>query len=740
MARPNQKSRKGQKRKRVSWSRSKDDPAHSNVSSGQPETARTEDISASVAGFSGLDGNMDLSSGACKAEKENRHCADITDTKAPSTSVCALSKHVPETSPRKCSQHQNKNEVIVGTPPKRQRLHLGCSPGLSPLQVRSQSHNIAHPEVPSFPVSPGGRSISEQSNYDDPKEQVSAIIDKLPKAGGPDSPKVDLEKYSTAPTNPNGPLKGTKVFVEVISDTEDISNIVALYLEKLGATVRRTMSSTVTLVVFSRGRVSTRRKALQWNIPLVGLLWVEECLSHYYFAPPENFPAKVSNNYDCPILSKRIRKPRSWLTNKPGYNIGRKRKGPRSSQKKGSPVTPPAMIPSLLTPCREPASHQLLATGTPKKTVSNAKVKTKVLAMGSPPLSDRSLRTKLLKSRAESARRLALLGTPCADVCPSSMDKGTRNCGSQDDGLATVVEKQARKRRLFVPVDKGPSASPEPLIIAKKAQRGMEDDSDEELSPLSVRTGYLSYLSSCKATEGMLKSGIPEDFLCKKRLELATDGKAGSSSASTVARWHTSPLKALSDESDSNCNTRKGRTSLEEFTVYLCFKSKKNKRERASVAWMEDAKYFVSSSVDGAPSIVMTNLQPSDMEAIRAIVSKLGRFQLENNVTGRTTHIICGDKLRTLKLLFGMAKGCWVLPTKWVYRSLECGHWVDEDPFELTDMFPAVRASRLERQKAKRRKRKKGLLTGTDSFYVSRKSSPPHSEMCALIEILGGKV
>uniref|UniRef100_V5IHT7 Putative microcephalin n=1 Tax=Ixodes ricinus TaxID=34613 RepID=V5IHT7_IXORI len=136
----------------------------------------------------------------------------------------------------------------------------------------------------------------------------------------------------------------------------------------------------------------------------------------------------------------------------------------------------------------------------------------------------------------------------------------------------------------------------------------------------------------------------------------------------------------------------------------------------------------------------MTNVQLGDREAICGIVSKLGRFQVEDDVTERTTHVICGEKLRTLNLLFAMARGCWILPTKWVYRSLESGHWLDEDPFELSDMFPAVRLSRLDRQKAKKKRNKKGLLTRMGSFYVSHKSSPPHSKMCALIKILGGEL
>lgn len=736
MPRRKEKARITRKLKQTDRSSNKNDFAgcgSSEVLHGHSKPASISGLSTSGADCSWTCCNVVGSSKGCGAEKENQHCDDIaedtsfiSETRA-SRSEFDLSKQVLETTPKKVFQYSNGHGVE--SPAKRQHLHVPSPPSLSPPRVCSPSSAVASLEVPLSPMSPGDLSFSGQSTCDDGGfgEQVSAIIDKLSRGKAFNTPTVDYNKYSDEPANPNGPLKGMKVYVEVRSGTEDISHIVAPFLEKLGATVRRTISPTVTLVVFSKGRVSTRNKALQWNIPLVNLLWVEECLAHCKLAPPEKFPANVPDAYNCPILSKKIRKPKSWLTKKPVYSIRRAKKGSPACQQQDSPVTLPAMSPGSLstplvkTPPRN-ASHQLLTTPS-KFTVSSTKVwQAKTSSLRS-PLSERSMRTNLLKFRAESARKLANLKATSVDVCPLSMNEDANESGSKDDGPAAVDANQGCRQRLFVPVNKGPNTSPEPLIVAKKPENYPDDDSDEELSPLSVRIGAVSFWSANKVTEGPC-SMRGEDLRCKKRLEIATDEKTGPSSAS-----------ASPDESDSGCDARKSRTSLEDFT-----KPKKQKRKRASTTWIENCDYSLSKSNDKRPSIVMTNVQLGDREAICGIVSKLGRFQVEDNVTERTTHVICGEKLRTLNLLFAMAQGCWILPTKWVYRSLESGHWLDEDPFELSDMFPAVRLSRLDRQKAKKRRNKKGLLTGMGSFYVSHKSSPPHSEMCALIKILGGEL
>ncbi|CAN8025134.1 unnamed protein product, partial [Ixodes persulcatus] len=141
---------------------------------------------------------------------------------------------------------------------------------------------------------------------------------------------------------------------------------------------------------------------------------------------------------------------------------------------------------------------------------------------------------------------------------------------------------------------------------------------------------------------------------------------------------------------------------------------------------------------DHGPSVVMTSVPPEDREVLRSVVLALGGFRVEAEVTPGTTHLVVGGAVRTLNLLSAMARGCWVLSMDWVYRSLEAGHWLDECPFELSEMFPAVRLSRQDR--AERRHGEGGLLAGTGAFYVSPESRPPPDKLRQLVQILGGKL
>ena len=95
--------------------------------------------------------------------------------------------------------------------------------------------------------------------------------------------------------------------------------------------------------------------------------------------------------------------------------------------------------------------------------------------------------------------------------------------------------------------------------------------------------------------------------------------------------------------------------------------------------------------------------------------------KVNGKVTTTTTHVICGyssgkdansqcskdgpadernqmSVRRTMNVLKGILHGCWILSKNWLYASVDAGHWVEEDMYELVDFSPAVRSTRLARE------------------------------------------
>jgi len=58
---------------------------------------------------------------------------------------------------------------------------------------------------------------------------------------------------------------------------------------------------------------------------------------------------------------------------------------------------------------------------------------------------------------------------------------------------------------------------------------------------------------------------------------------------------------------------------------------------------------------------------------VLSTVKHLGGLRLTEAVDVSTTHVICGAPKRTMAVLMGLARGCWILKPEWVYMSLEKG-------------------------------------------------------------------
>lgn len=58
---------------------------------------------------------------------------------------------------------------------------------------------------------------------------------------------------------------------------------------------------------------------------------------------------------------------------------------------------------------------------------------------------------------------------------------------------------------------------------------------------------------------------------------------------------------------------------------------------------------------------------------VQQVVETLGGFSLVDSVCESTTHVVTGSPRRTLNVLLGIARGCWVLSFEWVGVSSRWG-------------------------------------------------------------------
>nr|XP_034184325.1 uncharacterized protein LOC117606218 isoform X1 [Osmia lignaria] len=135
-------------------------------------------------------------------------------------------------------------------------------------------------------------------------------------------------------------------------------------------------------------------------------------------------------------------------------------------------------------------------------------------------------------------------------------------------------------------------------------------------------------------------------------------------------------------------------------------------------------------------NIVTTGLSNEDKGIVKSVVKTLGLAKLESNVTKRTTHVVTTG-VRTINLLHGIIRGCWLVGLEWVLKSLENNAWLSPEEYEMAHFSKAVLENRKDRQLFGSSYVPE-LFTACGYIYIEKNTTPPYSVLKDLIKAAGG--
>ncbi|XP_033956143.1 microcephalin isoform X2 [Pseudochaenichthys georgianus] len=138
-------------------------------------------------------------------------------------------------------------------------------------------------------------------------------------------------------------------------------------------------------------------------------------------------------------------------------------------------------------------------------------------------------------------------------------------------------------------------------------------------------------------------------------------------------------------------------------------------------------------------TLVMTSMPTEKQQTLAQVVGTLGGFSIVDQVSESTTHVVSGGHRRTLNILLGIARGCWILSFEWILWCLEQRQWIPEEPYELSEQFPAAQICRLQRHLSAG-EHQQDLFQDQPAMFVSQHSQPPTQSLEELIELCGGTV
>ncbi|EHB06907.1 Microcephalin [Heterocephalus glaber] len=128
-------------------------------------------------------------------------------------------------------------------------------------------------------------------------------------------------------------------------------------------------------------------------------------------------------------------------------------------------------------------------------------------------------------------------------------------------------------------------------------------------------------------------------------------------------------------------------------------------------------------------------------------------FSLAPEVCETTTHVLAGKPLRTLNVLLGIGRGCWVLSYEWVCRLQRLSSpgqyrgtlFADQPTMFISLASSPPRAKLCELVCRLQRLSSPGQYRGTlfadqPTMFISLASSPPRAKLCELVLLCGGHI
>ncbi|XP_034232087.1 serine-rich adhesin for platelets-like [Thrips palmi] len=389
---------------------------------------------------------------------------------------------------------------------------------------------------------------------------------------------------------------------------------------------------------------------------------------------------------------------------------------------------------------------------------------------------------KSIRKKSETSPAISKRGENLKDqAVQDGLQKGLKSKASSLDKMTKLLKPRAKVVVTVVKNDEGVSnsasraetdtATSTPVILINKAQEahfssgyetsnsiGSNTDTETDKNRTNTSTGasgkrkkITDFLSPIVGPPKKRSDVYDSESPASRDTDRSTDTaisqrRVGRKRVQSVPDKSSKKPKMNNSESDSTSGSRRTRASrvdgnnkLTESRSDLSTDSTKSSGRKSS----EEARKRMAVSLtrnyksNALKVIVCTFLTASEQNGIDVAGTKLGGWKLEEKVTPRTTHVINSGPKRTLNMLKGLSRGCWLVDQQWMLDSGKAGTWLDEEKYELTKFSPGVRLCRMKRQ-AVGKDYKHNLFAKSGPIYVSPKcDGPPAKDIRELLELCG---
>ncbi|XP_075412541.1 microcephalin isoform X3 [Tenrec ecaudatus] len=289
------------------------------------------------------------------------------------------------------------------------------------------------------------------------------------------------------------------------------------------------------------------------------------------------------------------------------------------------------------------------------------------------------------KAQKRGVKLVSVLWVEKCRTAGVHIDESLFPAANTNEQLPNLLKK---KRRCMQPKDFIAKTPENDKRLQKKFEK-MSEELQRQKTTLDNEVRALLFESNASLMYSPTEVNSNHHSVMAKRLQEMKEKRENLSPTSSqmIEKSHDSPvnslcLASLNISQDSSCSgVKEGQISHDVLHGALEGFKELNPHEESNNQ---------SSVRKPTRTLVMTSM-PSEMQnVIMQVVDKLKGFSFAEEVCESTTHVVTGKPCRTLNVLLGIARGCWILSYEWILWSLEMDHWISEEPFELSKFFPAA--------------------------------------------------
>ncbi|XP_078610440.1 microcephalin-like isoform X1 [Branchiostoma floridae x Branchiostoma japonicum] len=357
-----------------------------------------------------------------------------------------------------------------------------------------------------------------------------------------------------------------------------------------------------------------------------------------------------------------------------------------------------------------------------------------------------------LAARA-SARALASLRQGSKQKKNPANDRGSNDESDSDDPDS---QQKGRKNTAAKKTSRTPEKKSNQSKQNQKAGKNSQGKSlvaipvEDDTEVVDLASSQYSVVEPLRPSRRSLEEFAPPQrlSLSKRSCKKGKDSSRCSSRRVSSSSGSSNSSSGEMDESHSSKSARKdtnkeaqkkAKTSRKPTSSDLDSSTSSSSTGATRLSCNRRSRQKVGKKEKTGKALVMTSMHTKDQELVISVMKQLGGSYLERDVTERTTHVVSGSNRRTLNVLSAIAQGCWLVSLEWVLKSCEVGRYVEEEPYELHEAFPAAQEARLERQAAEG-PYSQDLFSDCGLIYISEQTSPPHSSLVHLVELCGGRI